>query len=146
MPYYLVAQVSSKFSRSMKDNSYDVMSPISDWKPKLNFLSSYAILLKKAQTCSVVHTDYSIYSHQRRVLCTDSRKDSRKMFFFFAVSPSVRTQRQQLTILVTSWLGIPFEAEKEAGIPWSKEHALRCEVFLRSTCAALISKGVAKVS
>ena len=30
MPYYLVALVSSKFSRSIKDTSYDVTSPISD--------------------------------------------------------------------------------------------------------------------
>ena len=42
MPYHLVA-LSSKFSRSLKDTSYDVTSPISDWKLKLKFLSSYAI-------------------------------------------------------------------------------------------------------
>ena len=58
MPYYLVALLSSKCSRSMNDTSYDVTSPISDWKIKLNLLSSYAIFLKKAQTCSVVHTDF----------------------------------------------------------------------------------------
>ena len=47
MPYYLAALVSSKFSRSIKDTSYDVMGPISDWKLKLNFLSSSAMFLGK---------------------------------------------------------------------------------------------------
>ena len=54
MPYHLVALVSSKFSRSLKDilifardarddillvtSSHDVTNPISDWKLKLKFL------------------------------------------------------------------------------------------------------------
>ena len=43
----LAALESSKLSRSMKDTPYDVTSPISDWKLKLKFLSSYAIFLGK---------------------------------------------------------------------------------------------------
>ena len=43
----LVALVSSKFSRSVKDTSYDVTSPISDRKIKCKFHLSYVMFLGK---------------------------------------------------------------------------------------------------
>ena len=59
MPYYLVALVSSEFSRPMKDTSYDATSLISDWKLKLKFLSSNTIFLrKKAEACSIISTHF----------------------------------------------------------------------------------------
>ena len=53
----LVAPVSSKFSRSMKDTSYDVTSPISHWKLKLTFISLHS---KERTPCEETEREFRI--------------------------------------------------------------------------------------